>query len=631
MSSNLLLTLKQQLLDVQLSNSLDKLKDKLEIATDELLIEYLLCLLKDEIENSKYYLIASDEVYIKRLYDLVKIFIAENRKIDTDYINKKIAHITKYIDLQLYELKQNKSLSLFKQFWLDIDKLNTRTKNIIKNRINEDNKNYSSKVNKYEILKEAVFTYKSIYMIKLLKENYVNIFLTQNNENKPFFSELVTRYIDALLDDNTSIKDIMNYETIINMFLEESKLTIENKIKELVVEKEKDYLKNKNHQSSRAIYFLHLRKKLYGEKKFVSNIDELNEKYNGNIHISNYNQSVLSGHLSFAFYEDMNSKNVITIDGNSPVDVDDGLSFERLDNGNYLLGVYITDLSRYIRHNSFYDVEALYRISSTYSGDKLVRQLISSDFITSNCSLLPGNSKKTLACFFEIDNDGNVLNYQFKRVAITIRDECHLSYGKVDSIIKKERNESEIDKALIELSSLMDKGVFKTLGVDTKDDASISHIMVSKPMLLINHISALEAKEKGVPFVFSACPSIDKTVSTSYPSLDNVIKALAKENNSDSLRKAIYNHMAKCYYTTKPIPHMAMNNNVYGTISSPLRRYVDLLNQRLFCLFNFDNKTVSDKQIYIIEEILNEIVKYLNENKAMPSKYGSDYAHILKK
>jgi hypothetical protein len=631
MSSNLLLTLKQQLLDVQVSNNLDKLKDKLKITTDELLIEYLLCLVKDEIEKSKYYLIASDELYIKRLYDCIKIFIAENRKMDIDYVNKKMAHITKYIDLQLFELKQNKNLNLFKSFWIDIDKLNTSTKNIIKNRIKDDCKKSLAKINKYEILKEVVFTYKSIYMLKLLKETYNNIYLTQNNEGKPFFSELITRYIDVLTDDNFSIKDIMDYETIINMFLEESKLTIENEIKKLVIEKERRYIKNKSYQSNRVIYFSHLRKKLCGEKKFVSSIDELNEKYNCHIHISNYNQSVLSQHLSFKLYEDMNSKNVITIDGNSPVDVDDGLSLEKLENGNYLLGVYITDVSRYIKHNSFYDVEALHRFSSTYSGNVLVRQMIASDFINSKCSLLPGDIKKALACFFEIDNDGNIINYHFKMVDITIKSECHLSYSKVDSILKRDSSESAVDKAVLDLSRLVGKGVFKTLGTDNKDELSASHIIVSKPMLLINHIAAFEAKEKGIPFIYSACPSVDKTLSSSYPSLDNVVNALAKDNNSDSLRKAVYNHMTKCYYTTKPMPHMAINNNVYGTISSPLRRYVDLLNQRLFCLFNFENKVVSDKQIYIIENVLNEIVKYLNENKVMPNKYSYDYAHILKK
>jgi hypothetical protein len=633
MSSNLLLTFKQQILDTNFLNNIDELKTKLGIETDILLIESLLSLLQSEIEKSKYYIIASDELYIEKLYDYIKMFIAGNREVDIDYVDRKFAHITKYIDLQLYEIKQNKNLNLFKLFWTNIDKLNTSTKNILKRNCKSNNKNDFQKISKYEILKEIVFNYKNIHLLNYLKEKYNNIFLIKNVEGKSFFSELVTSYVDILMDNNSSLRDIMYYETVIDIFLSVPRLTIEKKVKELVDKKIHNYKNILDDHNNRAIYLLELKKKLNNNKEFVDSIDELNKKYNVNIHIKNYDNKILLKKSPYVLCQNMTDKNVITIDGNSTVDVDDGISLERLENGNYLLSTYITDVSKYVPHNSFYDIEALHHISSMHSGDRLIRHLITSNFINNKCSLLPGDIKETLAFFFEIDTDGNVVNYYSNRVTVTIKKECHLSYAKVNNILKNEQDSSLIDRTLLDLNNLTGKGIFNTLGTEDsyRDNVSPSQNVVSKIMLLTNHTAALVSKEKGIPFIYSACPNVDNAISNDCYSINNMVNSITNQNNDQLLSKIISDaNKPKCYYTTKPMSHRAMNNSVYGTLSSPLRRYVDLLNQRLFCLFNFSNSEISNKQIYMIEEILNEIVDYLNDNKAMPNKYGYDYAHIKK-
>lgn len=134
----------------------------------------------------------------------------------------------------------------------------------------------------------------------------------------------------------------------------------------------------------------------------------------------------------FAYREDLRKLCIFTIDPATARDLDDALSVKLLDNGNYEVGVHISDVSFFLEENSLLDDIVKEKATTIYMIDNVYHMLPKP--LCFLCSLLPGDDKLAFSVFWEIDSDCQVLRTRFTR---TIINSCaQLSYDDAQKVIE---------------------------------------------------------------------------------------------------------------------------------------------------------------------------------------------------
>ncbi len=139
---------------------------------------------------------------------------------------------------------------------------------------------------------------------------------------------------------------------------------------------------------------------------------------------------------------DMRNDLTFTIDPKDAKDFDDALSFKKLENGNYEIGIHIADVSHYVQPNTLLDAEAYSRATSVYLVDRVVPML--PEILSNNaCSLRPNEEKLTFSSVFEINSKTEIINQWFGRTVIY--SDKRFAYEEAQSIIE---NYSYSDKKI---------------------------------------------------------------------------------------------------------------------------------------------------------------------------------------
>ena len=121
-----------------------------------------------------------------------------------------------------------------------------------------------------------------------------------------------------------------------------------------------------------------------------------------------------------------------TIDPADAKDFDDALSFRKLDNGNFEVGVHIADVSYYVKPGSPVDAEAQTRGTSVYLVDRTV-PMLPEKLSNKLCSLRPNEEKLTFSAVFEITPLAKVIKPWFGRTHII--SDYRFSYELAQAII----------------------------------------------------------------------------------------------------------------------------------------------------------------------------------------------------
>lgn len=133
---------------------------------------------------------------------------------------------------------------------------------------------------------------------------------------------------------------------------------------------------------------------------------------------------------------DLRNKLIYTIDCDNTKDMDDAISVEKKENGNYVLGVHIADVSHYVKLGSEIFKEAFKRGNSLYMLNTVIPMI--HKFLSNGiCSLNPSVDRLTKSCFMEIDKDGNIVDY--KIVKSVIRSKKKMKYSEVNKLLEENK------------------------------------------------------------------------------------------------------------------------------------------------------------------------------------------------
>ncbi|XP_063916213.1 DIS3-like exonuclease 2 [Zophobas morio] len=129
--------------------------------------------------------------------------------------------------------------------------------------------------------------------------------------------------------------------------------------------------------------------------------------------------------------EDLRMKCVFTIDNSGTRDMDDALSWHELPNGNYEIGVHISDVSHYLKEGTALDETVKTKATSVYLVNASYNML--PDDLCSLCSLEPNKERLTFSIFYETTRDGIVLR---KRGAKSVINSCaELTYTHAQMLL----------------------------------------------------------------------------------------------------------------------------------------------------------------------------------------------------
>lgn len=342
---------------------------------------------------------------------------------------------------------------------------------------------------------------------------------------------------------------------------------------------------------------------------------------------------------------DLRDKKIITIDGADAKDLDDAICIEKLENGNYLLGVHIADVTHYVTEDGPMDKEALKRGTSVYLVDQVIPMLPKA-LSNGICSLNPAVDRLTLSVNMEIDPTGEVVNHEvYKSI---IHSKHRMVYDDVSEMLENADQDliTKYEDIYQELLAMKDLAAILNHRRDSRgsldfdfDEAyitldesgipvtietaerRIANRIIEEFMLIANEIIAEHFYWLDTPFVYRVHENPDQdrmdefktfvrgfgvvmkgnTESVHPRVLSDILKQVKGETYENVVNTVMLRAMKKAFYDVACNGHFGLGVKFYCHFTSPIRRYPDLMIHRII-KESIDGK-LTEKRIKALRKI----------------------------
>lgn len=313
---------------------------------------------------------------------------------------------------------------------------------------------------------------------------------------------------------------------------------------------------------------------------------------------------------------DLTDRECVTIDPDTAKDFDDAITLTKDERGHFHLGVHIADVAHYVKPGSHLDREAFLRCNSTYFPGRCV-PMLPEQLSNELCSLKPKVIRLTLSVLAEFDPQGNLVDFKTARTAIKSRK--RFTYKEAMAVLEKKQRSSHAPllERMVELCLLLKKKRFERGSIDfsvaedvvivdergmpqriERVEYDITHQMIEEFMLKANELVAIALAQQGkeliyrvheepAPESFQEFYAFARSLGFSLPPqpTQRDIQTLFRQAHTSpllpQLTVAFIRSMKLAQYSPENLGHYGLALEHYCHFTSPIRRYTDLIIERL--------------------------------------------------
>lgn len=291
-------------------------------------------------------------------------------------------------------------------------------------------------------------------------------------------------------------------------------------------------------------------------------------------------ERIMSGPVPKESYRDLTHLDIFSIDDENTEDIDDALSIEETPGGGMTVGIHIANVAGLVQKWGDADEEASKRGETIYLPEKRIH-MFPPDFIRERLSLVEGTERLSLSLMVNVDQDLNVKGTEFVASVISVRRNMTYKEGTEyflsdplgmrmrEFALRLRNSRLEAGALIVQLPQLKVRtGEGGVISIEKNPMNSEAHVVVAEMMILMNRTAGKFLKDRRIPAIYRSQP---ESVSEDARVLDNTNPLYPLQ---------IVKFLRAPRIGLGPDVHKSLGIDVYTQVTSPIRRYADLVMQR---------------------------------------------------